>query len=134
MKNGYLERATEITEDCFVFPAAITVEKDKSIKIALDSSKLNEATIKRKAQMQNMEELISRRSRKISEVTEGEIMITKLDFGNAYGQLQLDEQTKRLCIFTVKGGGNSHTRLHIRRQNHLSGTDRQNTSIQTPHL
>ena len=44
IKNGYLERATEITEDCFVSPAVITVKKDKSIKDALDSRKLNEAT------------------------------------------------------------------------------------------
>ena len=35
-KNGYLERATGITEDCFVSPAAFTVKKDKSVKIALD--------------------------------------------------------------------------------------------------
>ena len=48
-------------------------EKDKSIKIALDSRKLNQVTIKRKAQMSNMEELISRISRKISEGKEGEI-------------------------------------------------------------
>ena len=59
-KKGYLERATEINEDCFVSLAVITVNKDKSIKIALDSSKLNEATIKRKAQMHIMEELISK--------------------------------------------------------------------------
>ena len=104
IKNGYLERATEITEDCFVSPAVITVKKDKSIKIALDSRKLNEATIKRKAQMPNMEELISRISRKISEETEGEITITKLDFDYAYGQLKLDDQTRNLCIFTVTGG------------------------------
>ena len=37
MENGYLERATEITDDCFVSPAVITVKKDKSIKIALNS-------------------------------------------------------------------------------------------------
>ena len=67
IKNGYLERATKINEDCFVSPAVITIKKDKSIKIALDSRKLNEATIKRKAQMPNMKELISRISRKISE-------------------------------------------------------------------
>ena len=104
IKNGYLERATEITEDCFVSPAVITVKKDKSIKIALDSRKLNEATIKRKAQMPNMEELLSRISRKISEEQEGEIWITKLDFDYAYGQIKLDDQTKNLCIFTVTGG------------------------------
>ena len=40
IKNGYLERATEINEDCFVSPAVITVKKDESIKIALDSKKI----------------------------------------------------------------------------------------------
>ena len=104
MKIGHLERATEINEDCFVSPAVITVKKDKSIKIALDSRKINEATIKRKAQMPNMEELISKISRKVSEEKEGEIHITKLDFDCAYGHLRLDEQTRNLCIFTVTGG------------------------------
>ena len=46
IKNGFLERATEITGDCFVSPAVITVKKDKSIENALDSRTLNEARIK----------------------------------------------------------------------------------------
>ena len=99
-----MERATEVNKDCFVSPAVITVKKDNSIKIALDSRKLNEATIKRKAQMSNMAELISRISRKISEEKEGEIHTRKLAFDYAYGQLRLDEQTRNLCIFTVTGG------------------------------
>ena len=66
----------------------------------MDSRKLNEATFKER----HMEELISRMSRKISEETEGEIMITKLDFDYAYGQLNLDEQTQNLCIFTATRG------------------------------
>ena len=103
-KHGYLERATEITEDCFVSLAVITVKKSKSIKIALDSRKFNEVTIKRKAQMPNMEELISRISTKISEGKEDEILATKLDFDYAYCQIKLDENTKNLCIFTVTGG------------------------------
>ena len=41
-------------------PTAITVKKDKSVKIALHLRKLNEITVKRKAQMPNMEELISK--------------------------------------------------------------------------
>ena len=104
IKHGYLERATEITEDCFVSPAVITVKKDKSIKIALDSRKLNKVTNKRKAQMPNMEELTSRISKKISEGKEGKILATKLDFDYAYSQIKLDENTKNLCIFTVTGG------------------------------
>ena len=37
IKHGYVERVTDITEDCFVSPAVISVQKDKSVKIALDS-------------------------------------------------------------------------------------------------
>ena len=95
IKHGYLGRATEITDDCFVNPAVIKVKKEKSIKNALDSRKLNEVTIKRNAQMPNMKELISRISRKISEGKEGEISATNLDFDYAYGQIKLDENTKK---------------------------------------
>ena len=48
IKNGYLERATEKTEDCFVSLAVIRVKKDKSIKIALDSRKKTKQQLKRK--------------------------------------------------------------------------------------
>ena len=85
-------------------PAVITVKKDKSVKIALDSRKLNEATIKRKAQMPNMEELISRISQKISEEKKGETWLTKLEYDYAYGLIKLDDETKNLGIFTLTGG------------------------------
>ena len=104
MKHGFVEKATEITENCFVSPAVITVKKDKSIKIALNSRKLNEITVKRKPQMPNMEELISRISRKISEGEDGEVLVTTLDFDYAYGQIKLDDDTKNLCTFNVTGG------------------------------
>ena len=65
MKSGHIERAKNIDENCFVNPAMITVKRDKWVEISLDSRKLNEITIRRKAQMPNMEELISRISRKL---------------------------------------------------------------------
>ena len=99
-----MERATETTEDCSVSPGMITVKKDKSVKSALDSRQLNDVTIKRKDPMPNMEELMSRKSRKMSEEKEGKIWITKLDFDYAYGQIKLDEETSSLYVFTVKGG------------------------------
>ena len=54
--------------------------------------------------MPNMEELISRISRKKSEEKEDEIWLTKLDFDYAYGQINLDDETQNLCIFTITGG------------------------------
>ena len=64
--QGHIEKANDIDENCFVSSAVITVKKDRSVKIALNSRKLNEITVKSKAQMPNMDELISRISRKIA--------------------------------------------------------------------
>ena len=54
MKQGHIKTANNIDENCFVSPVVITVKKDESAKIALDSRKVNEITIKRKALMPNM--------------------------------------------------------------------------------
>ena len=43
IESGHLEKADITTENCFESPVVITMKKDKSVKIALDSRKLNEA-------------------------------------------------------------------------------------------
>ena len=55
IEKGHLEEADETTHNCSVSPAVITIKKDKSIEIALDSRKLIETFGKRKATMTNME-------------------------------------------------------------------------------
>ena len=65
---------------------------------------MNEITIKRKAQMPNMEELISRISRKITDGPADEIWTSKLDLDYTYGQLSLSREARNLCIFAVTGG------------------------------
>ena len=59
-------------------PVKIEVEKDESIKVLLESKKLNGATTKRKAQMPYLEKLLSRISRKLSEEKDGDILILEL--------------------------------------------------------
>ena len=103
VKQGHIEKANNIDENCFVCPAVITVKKDKSMKIPLDSPKLNEITVKRKAQKPKMEELISRMSRKIADGPADEIWISKFDLDYAYGQLQLSREARNLCLFAVTG-------------------------------
>ena len=104
MKQGHIEKANNEDENCFVSPAVMTVKKDKLVKIALDSRKLNEITIKRKTQMPNIEELISRISRKIADGPADEIWILKFDLDYAYCQLILSREARNLCIFAVTGG------------------------------
>ena len=104
MKQGHIEKANNIDENCFVSPAVITVKKNKSVKIALDSRKLNDITIKRKAQLPNMEELFSRIPRKIADGPADEIWISKFDLDYAYGQLLLSREARNLCISAITGG------------------------------
>ena len=104
MKQRHIEKANNIDENCFVSPAVITVKKHESIKTALDSRKPNEITVKTVAQMPNMEELISRISRKIADGPADEILISKFDLDYAYGQLLLSREARNLCIFAVTGG------------------------------
>ena len=54
--------------------------------------------------MANMEELISRISRKIADGPADEIWISKLDLDYAYGQLILSRAARNLCKFVVTGG------------------------------
>ena len=101
MKQSHIEEANITDESCFVSAAVITVKNDKSVKIALDSQKLNEKTVKRKAQMPNMEELFSKISRKKADGPADEIWVSKIDLEYAYGQLL---EARDLCIFAVTCG------------------------------
>ena len=51
IKSGHLEKIKDVDEDCFVSPVVITVKSDKSVKIALDSRKLNDSCIKMRPHM-----------------------------------------------------------------------------------
>ena len=67
IKTGHLEKVNNVDEDCFVSPVVITVKNDKSVKIALDSRKLNDSCIKRRPHMPNMEELLNQYRWKLHE-------------------------------------------------------------------
>ena len=54
--------------------------------------------------MPNLEELISRISRKIADGHADEICISKSDLDYAHGQLLLSRKARNLCIFAVTGG------------------------------
>ena len=47
IEKGHLEKADKTTKNCFISPTVITIKKDKSVKIALDSRKLFDAFVKK---------------------------------------------------------------------------------------
>ena len=103
VKSGHLERLEGVDEDCFVSPVVITVKKDKSVKIALDSRKLNENCIKKRPHMPNMEELLNQISAEISRKPTEPLWLSKVDLDYAYGQMKLAEETSKHCNFAITG-------------------------------
>ena len=99
-----MERVKQVDEDCFVSTVVITVKNDKSVKIALDSQKLNDSCIKVRPHMPNMEEPLNQISVEITKDRTKELMMSKIDLDYAYGQMMLSEETSRQCVFAITGG------------------------------
>ena len=62
LKSGHLDKVKDVDEDCFVSPVVITVISVKSMKITLDSRKLNDNCIKMRPHMPNMEWTLNQNS------------------------------------------------------------------------
>ena len=121
IKAGHLEKVNIVDEDCFVSPVVIPVKNDKSVKIALDSRKLNESCIKRRPHMPNMEELLNQISVEITRDRTLQLFTSKIDL-DVY--LQLPKQNSADVI-------DSKTVLRTRRHPYnFPGENRPNTGIQ----
>ena len=103
-ESGHLENIKDVDANCFVSPENITVKSDKSMKIALDSRKLNDSCIKMRQHMSNMEELLIQISAEVIRGRTVQLFISKLDLDSAHGQKKLCEETCPQCVFTLTGG------------------------------
>ena len=104
IRTGHLEKINDVDEDCFVSPVVITIKSDKSVKIALDSRKLNDSCIKMRPHMPNMEDLLNQISVEITRDRTAQLFLSKIDLDYAYGQMKLSEETSRQCVFAITGG------------------------------
>ena len=105
LNRGHIEKLTNCSNQFFISPIVITVKKDQSIKIALDSKKiLNKAIHKNKYQMQKIDLLIQTISQTRSTAPQETAYFTTLDLQNAYSQLNLHSDTARHCNFNLVSG------------------------------
>ena len=107
--EGRIRKLKNCNEDQFISPILITVKKDGSLKIALDSKKLNEWVIKNKYQMPSKDELVDQIAQIITSKKHGRVWFTTVDSAYAYGQLRLALETARQCNASVVGGAATGT-------------------------
>ena len=100
LKEGHIEKVDKIQNDVFIQPTVITVKQDKSVKNALDAKALNQSIAKDKYQMPNLDNLIDMIAEKLDE-KDGEAWYSSVDMTYVYGQIPLQELTKRHCNFQI---------------------------------
>ena len=104
IRTGHLEKINDVDEDCFVSPVVNTIKSDKSVKIALDSRKLNDSCIKMRLHMPNMEDLLNQISVEITRDRTVQLFLSKIDLDYKYGQMKLSEETSRQYVFALTEG------------------------------
>ena len=109
LRQGHIEKLKECSDKYFVSPIVITVKKDGSVKLALESRELNKQVHKNKYQMPNIEELMDTVGQTISERKSGDINFSTMDLTYAYGQLPLSSETSVQCNFSLVGGKSTGT-------------------------
>ena len=101
-QQGHIEKLQECSDKNYISPIVITVKKDKSVKLALDSKILNKSIHKNKYQMPNIDSLIDSNSQHINDSNQGENKyFSTIDLKYAYSQLNLHPDTARHCNFNI---------------------------------
>ena len=102
IEDKQITRLEKCSDEYFISPVVITVKKDKSVKLALDSKELNDAIHKNKYQMQSIDYLIDAVANYISErsMEQGTLYFPKIDLKYAYSQILLDPQLQNIASLT----------------------------------
>ena len=109
-EQGHIEKLQECSDKNFISPIAMTVKKDQSVKIALDSIVLNKAIHKNKYQMPNKDSLIDSISQHINDSNYGDnVYFLTIDLKYAYSQLNLHPDTARHCNLNIICGDATRT-------------------------
>ena len=104
LNEGHIEKLTNCSDQFFISPIVITLKKDQSIKIALDSKILNKAIHKNKYQMPNIDSLIQTISQTLSSAPQETAYFTTLDLQYTYSQLNLHSDAAHHCNLNLVSG------------------------------
>ena len=108
--EGQNKKLSSCSDEHFISPIVITVKKDQSIKLALDSKVLNKAIHKNKYQMPNIDMLIDPISQHLTNKKKGQqAYFTTLDLNYAYSQLKLHHDTAKHFNFNIICGESTGT-------------------------
>ena len=105
LDENHIIKLNSCSDKNFISPIVITVKRDKTVKLALDSKILNKSIHKNGYQMSNIDNLIDTSQRNLNTTASQETAyFSTLDLKNAYSQLNLDPETARHFNFNIISG------------------------------
>ena len=108
IKEGQVERIQNCTEYQYLIPIVITVKRDGSLKLALDSKELNTAVCKNKYQMPNIEDLMDRIAELISAKSQEKIVLKHRFETCIRTSALIIENSRTMQLRTGRGQSNRH--------------------------
>ena len=94
MDQNQIIKLDKCSDRQFISPIVITVKKDQTVKIALDSKKIKKFIQKNKSQMPNIELFLENIAEMVKSDKSKQTLFSTLDLRYAYLQIQLDKTTK----------------------------------------
>ena len=105
----HIIKLDKCSDQQFISPIVITLKKDQTVKLALDSKKINKFIHKNKYQMPNIDLLLSNIAQVVKSYKTKQTLFSKLDLRYAYSQIPLDQPTCELCNFSLIGSNATGT-------------------------
>ena len=104
--QGHIVKLDSCSDKQFISPIVITVKKDHTIKLAMDSKQINKMIHKNKYQMPHIDVLLDNVTQSAQEGNgkPGTTYFSTIYLRYAYSQLKLDDTTKTQCNFSIIGG------------------------------
>ena len=102
LAEKHIIKLNSCSDKNFISLIVITVKRDKTVKLALNSKLLNKSNHKMKYQMPNSDNLIDTIRQNLNTNASHETAyVSNLDLKYAYSQLNLDPETAKHCNFNI---------------------------------
>ena len=105
----HIIKLDKCSDQQFISPIVITVKKDQTVKLALDSKKINKYIHKNKYKMANIDRLLDNIEQVVKSDKSNQTLFSTLDLKYAYSQIPLDKATREQCNFSLIGGNATGT-------------------------
>ena len=107
--QNHIIKLDKCSDRKIISPIVVTVKKDQTVKLAVDSKKINKFIHENKYQTPNIELLLNNIAQVVKSDKSKQTLFSTLELRYAYSQIPLDKTTKEQCNFGLISGNATGT-------------------------